>query len=81
MGTQAALSNNIPEFDNWQDMLKETPDLDGIVISTPNFLHTGPAVTCLEMGLPIALEKPLATTQQDCERILSAKQATADESF
>ncbi len=73
MAKRAGIPDDIPEFDNWQDMLKETRDLHGVVISTPNFLHTDQAVACLEMGLPIALEKPLATTPRDCERIIAAE--------
>jgi predicted dehydrogenase len=73
MKTQAGLPKDIPEFDAWQDMLREIPDLNGVVICTPNFLHADQAVACLERGLPIALEKPLATTQKDCERIIAAE--------
>ena len=63
------------QYEDWRDMLTEHPDLDGVVISTPNYLHADQAVACLEMGLPVALEKPLATTQADCERIIDAESA------
>jgi predicted dehydrogenase len=70
---KAGLAEGIPEFDHWQDMLNNVPDIDGIVISTPNDVHADQAVACLERGLPIALEKPLATTKEDCERIIAAE--------
>ncbi|MGM0491563.1 MAG: Gfo/Idh/MocA family protein [Armatimonadota bacterium] len=63
------------EYDDWRDMLAEHDDLDGVVISTPNYLHADQAVACLEHGLPVALEKPLATTKRDCERIIDAQGA------
>lgn len=63
------------QYDDWRDMLAEHDDLDGVVISTPNHLHADQAVACLERGLPVALEKPLATTRADCERIIDAERA------
>lgn len=72
---RSGLRDDIPEFDNWRDMLNAINDLDGVVICTPNHLHADQVVECLERGVPIALEKPLATTMEDCERILDAKQA------
>ncbi len=77
MRARSELPGDYPEFDTWQELLEKTPDLDGVVISTPNHLHAGQAVACLERGLPVALEKPLATTQQDCERIMAAEAAGA----
>lgn len=71
--------SNLPggyaEYDDWDEMLREHDDLDGVVITTPNHLHTEPAIACLERGLPIALEKPLATRKGDCERIIDAETA------
>ena len=73
--TRTDLAASTPEFDDWRDMLDATQDLDGLVICTPNYLHADQAVACLELGVPIALEKPLATTQADCERIVEAERS------
>ena len=62
------------QYDHWRDMLAEHT-LDGVVIATPNHVHADPAVDCLEAGIPVALEKPLASTKVDCERIISAEKA------
>lgn len=35
------------------------PDLDGVVISTPDHMHAIPIVTALRKGLPVYCEKPL----------------------
>jgi predicted dehydrogenase len=48
MASRASLPDNIPEFDNWQDMLRESSSLDGVVISTPNLLHADQAVACFD---------------------------------
>lgn len=75
MAQLSGLTNGYEEYSDYRDMLKEQKDLDGIVISSPNHLHVEHAVACLELGLPIALEKPLATTKKDCEKIIDAEQA------
>jgi len=77
MAQRSGLGNGYAEHDDWRDMLRSHSDLDGVVIASPNYLHADPAVACLERGLPIAVEKPLATTQADCERILEAERANA----
>ncbi len=73
MVARSEIPGNIPEFDTWQEMLDKVPDLGGVVICTPNHLHAEQATACLQRGLPIALEKPLATNKQDCERIMVAE--------
>ena len=72
MIVRADLPKDTPEFDDWQNMLNDGT-INGVVICTPNYLHADQAVACLEHGLPIALEKPLATTKEDCERIIAAE--------
>ena len=52
-------------------------DLDGVVIATPNGLHANQAIACLERGLPVFCQKPLATHAFDVQRVLAAAR-TAD---
>ncbi|MCD4830197.1 MAG: Gfo/Idh/MocA family oxidoreductase [Anaerohalosphaeraceae bacterium] len=75
MCTMANIPAGFSEYDNWEDMLREHKDLNGVVIGSPNHAHTDQAVACLELGIPIALEKPIATNQKDCERIIDTQQA------
>lgn len=46
--------------------------VDGAIIATPNHTHADVAIECLEAGLPILIEKPLAPTVADCESIRAA---------
>lgn len=50
-------------------------DLDAVVIATPSGLHAHQAIACLEQGLPVFCQKPLATTLFDVHRVLAAAQA------
>jgi predicted dehydrogenase len=68
--------DGVRQYDDFGPMLADHRDaLDAVVIASPNHLHAEHAVPCLERGLAVALEKPLATTPEDCRRILDAERA------
>lgn len=43
---------------------------DGIILATPNALHKEHALACMEQGLPMLLEKPLAASVAEGEAIV-----------
>lgn len=47
-------------------------DIDGVFVSTPDFLHEEMALAALGRGLSVYLEKPMAITTEGCDRILNA---------
>ncbi len=51
-------------------------DLDAVDIVAPNHLHADLAVATLGVGRHVLLEKPLATTIADCERIIAASRGS-----
>ncbi len=52
--------------------LLDRDDIQAVSIVTPDFAHTDIAVAAAEAGKHILIEKPLATTVEDCERIIEA---------
>src|SRR5699024_927925 len=54
--------------------LEELLDLgvDTVYVTTPNTLHVKPVVTCLEKGVNVFSEKPMATTIDDAAKIRDA---------
>ena len=48
------------------------PDVDAVAIVTPDFAHADIAVAMANAGKDILIEKPLATTREDIERICKA---------
>ena len=45
---------------------------DGIILATPNPLHLPQALQCIAAGLPILLEKPIATTVAEGRQLVDA---------
>lgn len=51
-------------------------DLDGVVISTPPQTHFEIARACMEAGLDVLIEKPLATSSEDARAMIKIADAT-----
>lgn len=45
---------------------------EGVILATPTALHADQAVTCLEAGLPVLVEKPLAHDLEAGRRVVEA---------
>ncbi|MEY4294424.1 MAG: hypothetical protein RLY82_112, partial [Pseudomonadota bacterium] len=58
------------------DELLLTNRPDGLILATPNQLHVPQALQCMEAKLPILLEKPIATTVAEGEKIVAMVAAT-----
>lgn len=58
-------------FTNADDVLKRD-DVDLVMVALPNFLHEEAAVDSASAGKHVFLEKPMADTLEECDRILAA---------
>ena len=56
--------------------LLERDDIDFVSICTPNFLHAPMTIEALKHGKHVFLEKPLATTLEDAEKIVETSEKT-----
>ncbi|MEV0823928.1 Gfo/Idh/MocA family protein [Nonomuraea rubra] len=52
--------------------LLDRPDLDAVVVNTPDDTHERLAIDCLRAGKAVYLEKPMAITVEGCDNILRA---------
>lgn len=57
------------QFTNWRDALAEPGPWDAVIIATPDREHVDPAIRALELGYDILLEKPIAPTPGELERL------------
>jgi predicted dehydrogenase len=58
-------------YADYRELLAD-PEVEAVVVALPHWLHAEVAVTCLQAGRPVLVEKPLAMTTPECDRILSA---------
>ncbi len=59
------------------DALVSDPDLDGIIIATPDKLHAQQCITAARAGKHVLVEKPMATSLDDADRMIEACEAAA----
>lgn len=76
-GSRAA--NLVREYDadleSSVESLVARPDIDAVLISTPHAQHAEHAIAAARHGKHILLDKPMATTVEECDRILEAVRA------
>ena len=68
----AGVAGGVASFADYEDLLAQTPDLDAVVVATPDHRHAGPAVAAADAGLAVYCEKPLANSIEDCDAIRDA---------
>ncbi|MEX0854009.1 MAG: Gfo/Idh/MocA family oxidoreductase [Bauldia sp.] len=72
---QLAIGTNAPAFTDVGEMLAATRP-DTLIVTTRDDTHADQIVAALEAGVDVITEKPMATTAQDCRRILDAERRT-----
>jgi predicted dehydrogenase len=64
---------NVPRFKDYREMLdKLDKEIDGVVISTPDHFHAVAALDAMSRGKHVYVQKPLARTFDECQRMLAA---------
>jgi predicted dehydrogenase len=57
------------------EALLEHMSPDGVIVSTPNALHVAQALQCMAAKVPVLIEKPIAHTIAEAQRLVDAVQA------
>jgi predicted dehydrogenase len=61
---------------NRYDELLDSGNVHAVYLALPNRLHAEYAVRALDRGVHVLCEKPLATSEEDCRRMLEASRET-----
>jgi myo-inositol 2-dehydrogenase / D-chiro-inositol 1-dehydrogenase len=61
-------------YSDGHDLIRDD-QVEAVLIASPGFTHAEYTLTCLDVRKPVLCEKPLATTAEDCLRVLEAEQA------
>ena len=59
-------------YSNVDELLENHPDVEVINVCTPNGLHAEHALKALDAGKHVVVEKPMALTKSDCEKVIYA---------
>ena len=78
--SKAAQEYGITPYADYREMI-EKENLDAISVVTPDALHADISLTALEMGLHVLSEKPMATTMDECRKIVAESQKRPDQLF
>ena len=70
-----ATKHEIPSehvFPTWEALLNRPQLADAMIIATPDSAHVGPTLAALHGGYDVLLEKPMATTLENCVALAQA---------
>jgi predicted dehydrogenase len=70
-----ALAYSVPLYATVVEMLNDL-NVDGVVISSPNAFHVEQGITCIEAGVPVLVEKPIADTYAAGRMLVDAAERT-----
>lgn len=62
---------SIKRYTDYKLMLEENPDLELISIATESGSHAEIALYCINAGKNVIIEKPMAMSLEDCDRIIA----------
>ncbi len=62
---------NIYDYKNY-DQIASNPDIDVVYIALPNSMHAEYTIRAAKAGKHVLCEKPMATSVQDCEEMITA---------
>lgn len=60
----------VPLYHSIDQMLAHHPDVDVVNIASPNGFHAAQAMQCLEANKHVVIEKPMALTKNDAEKVI-----------
>lgn len=64
------VSEQIPFFSSAEEMLDKGPECDVVCVCSPNGLHAQQSLLALSHQKHVVIEKPMALTKADCEKVI-----------
>ena len=61
---------NPTRYSDYKQMIEENPDIELIAIATESGIHAEIALYCIEHGINVIIEKPMAMSMQDADKII-----------
>ena len=61
----------VPVYRDYRELLRRD-DIDTVDVVLPNYLHAEVGVAALDSGRDVLMEKPMATTAEECDQLMAA---------
>jgi 1,5-anhydro-D-fructose reductase (1,5-anhydro-D-mannitol-forming) len=71
----SAAEYNLPHFFDSTEALCACPDVDAVLVASPDALHLRDTLTAIKHGKPVLCEKPMAMNPAECRRMVEAARA------
>jgi predicted dehydrogenase len=68
--------HDVTGYEDYQEMLAQTDDLDAVILATPDFWHAEHTIGCLKAGLHVYCEKEMSNSLADARRMVLASRET-----
>ncbi|MBV8207283.1 MAG: Gfo/Idh/MocA family oxidoreductase [Acidobacteria bacterium] len=72
---QSAAEYGIPHWFSGAAALCELPEVDAVLVTTPNSAHLPDVLTALRYGKPVLVEKPMGMNAGECRQMVAAAEA------
>lgn len=73
---ESAQKFHVPLAFNSTESLCRSPEVDAVLVTTPNACHLNDVLVAVECGKPVLCEKPMALNAKECRRMVDAAQRT-----
>lgn len=75
-GAAFAQQYGIPEVYDSLDILLKSPQVDAVIVATPDAMHESQVIAAAQAGKHVLCEKPMTITYAGCERMATAVRAS-----
>lgn len=75
-GRATAEQFKVPYYRDWADLINR-PEVEAVIVSTPEDVHVEPCVAALQMGKSVLVEKPIADSVAAAQQIMAAQKPGA----
>lgn len=62
-------------YEKYEDMLSDSA-IDLVSVCTPPYLHAQISIACMEAGMHVLCEKPMASSVEECDKMIDASRQT-----
>lgn len=72
LGRAAEKYSSARQYADWRRMLDESSDIDGVLVSTPDFMHAPISLAAMQLGKHLFCQKPLTHTVYEARQMRQA---------